>query len=123
VRRPCCAEHRQGSRRPSTLRNNASLTVHTYLAVLCQHAAVSEACVIGAPYEKWGETIKAVVVVRSDSPLSEADLITFCRERMAHFKCPTSVEIRDGLIRTATGKLQKFKLREPYWQSLERKVY
>ena len=83
---------------------------------LYQHPAVAEVAVIGVPDEKWGETIKALVVVRPDAgPVSEADLIQHCRDRMAHFKTPTSVEFREALDRTATGKLQKYKLRQPYW--------
>jgi acyl-CoA synthetase (AMP-forming)/AMP-acid ligase II len=53
---------------------------------------------------------------------SEAELIAHCRERMAHFKAPTSVEYRDALDRTATGKLQKYKLRQAYWAGRERAV-
>ena len=89
---------------------------------LFQHPAVAEAAVIGIPDEKWGETIKALVVLRPGSTASERDLIDFCRSRMAHFKCPTSVEFREALTRTATGKLQKFKLREPYWTGRDRRV-
>ena len=89
---------------------------------LYQHPAVAETAVIGVPDEKWGETIKALVVLRPGTAASAADLIAFCRTRMAHYKCPTSVELRDALARTATGKLQKFKLREPYWAGRERKV-
>jgi acyl-CoA synthetase (AMP-forming)/AMP-acid ligase II len=89
---------------------------------LYQHPAVAEACVLGVPDEKWGETIKALVVVRDGHNVSERDLIDHCRDRMAHFKCPTSVEFRDALQRTATGKLQKFKMRQPYWDGREKFV-
>ena len=54
--------------------------------------------------------------------VSEADLIDHCRSHLSHFKCPTSVELRDSLARTATGKLQKFKLRAPYWDGFDRRV-
>jgi acyl-CoA synthetase (AMP-forming)/AMP-acid ligase II len=89
---------------------------------LYQHPAVAEVAVIGVPDEKWGETIKALVVLRPDSQATEADLIEFTRSRMAHFKCPRSVEFRDSLVRTATGKLQKFKLRGPYWEGRTRQI-
>jgi acyl-CoA synthetase (AMP-forming)/AMP-acid ligase II len=89
---------------------------------LFQHPAVAEVAVIGVPDEKWGETIKALVVLRAGATATERDLIAHCRERMAHYKCPTSVEVRDALVRTATGKLQKFKLREPYWAGRARRV-
>ena len=89
---------------------------------LFQHPAVAECAVIGVPDEKWGETIKALVVLREGESPTEQEVIDFCRGRLAHFKCPTSVEFRDALARTATGKLQKFKLREPFWAGRERKV-
>ncbi|MFN8059038.1 MAG: AMP-binding protein [Vicinamibacterales bacterium] len=89
---------------------------------LYRHAAVAEAAVIGVPHEKWGETVKALVVLRPGAAATEADIIAFCRQHLAHFKCPTSVELRDALPRTATGKLQKFKLREPYWVGHDKRV-
>jgi len=89
---------------------------------LFQHPAVAEVAVIGVPDEKWGETIKALVVLRPGAAATERDLIEHCRGRMAHYKCPTSIELRDALVRTATGKLQKFKLREPYWAGRPRRV-
>jgi len=89
---------------------------------LYQHPAVAEVAVIGVPHDRWGETVKALVVIRPGETATEDELIEFTRARMAHFKCPTSVEMRDSLVRTATGKLQKFKLRSPYWDGRERLV-
>jgi acyl-CoA synthetase (AMP-forming)/AMP-acid ligase II len=89
---------------------------------LYQHPAVLECAVIGVPHEKWGETPKALVVLRADHTPSPDDLIAFCREHLAHFKCPTSVDLVAELPRTATGKLQKFKLRERYWAGAQRRV-
>ena len=89
---------------------------------LFSHPAVAECAVIGVPHEKWGETVKALVVLRAGQEADEANIIEHCRDRLAHFKCPTSVEFRDALPRTATGKLQKFKLRQPYWEGREKQV-
>jgi acyl-CoA synthetase (AMP-forming)/AMP-acid ligase II len=89
---------------------------------LYQHPEVAEVAVIGVPDEKWGETVKALVVLRAGATCSERDLIDFARSRMTHYKCPTSIEFRDSLTRTATGKLQKFKLRQPYWEGQGRLV-
>ena len=79
--------------------------------VLFSHPAVAEVAVIGIPHDKWGETVAALVVLGEGQTVTEAELIDFSREKLAHFKCPTVVEFRDSLPRTATGKLKKFELR------------
>jgi acyl-CoA synthetase (AMP-forming)/AMP-acid ligase II len=89
---------------------------------LFSHPAVVEVAVIGVPHEKWGETVKALMVVAPGASATEAELIEHCRGRLAHFKCPTSIEFRDELARTATGKLQKFKLRAPFWEGRDRSI-
>jgi acyl-CoA synthetase (AMP-forming)/AMP-acid ligase II len=89
---------------------------------LFSHPEVAEVAVIGVPHEKWGETVKALVVLAPGATAGEAELIAWCRDRLAHYKCPTSVEVRDELARTATGKLQKFKLRAPFWDGRDRQV-
>jgi acyl-CoA synthetase (AMP-forming)/AMP-acid ligase II len=86
------------------------------------HPDVAEVAVIGVPDEKWGETIKALVVKSEGSTLTEQELIDYVKGRIARYKAPSSVEFRDVLARTATGKLQKFKLRAPYWEGHERQV-
>ncbi|NHA69567.1 AMP-binding protein [Phycicoccus sp. CMS6Z-2] len=86
------------------------------------HPDVTEVAVIGVPDEKWGETIKALVVLAPGSSVTEAELVAWCKERAAGYKAPTSLEFRDELARTATGKLQKFKLRAPYWEGRDRQV-
>jgi fatty-acyl-CoA synthase len=89
---------------------------------LFQHPAVAEVAVIGIPDERWGEAVTALVVLKPGEDVRAEDLIAFCKERLAGYKCPKRVELRDALARTATGKLQKFKLREPYWAGFGRKV-
>ncbi|MGW6753826.1 AMP-binding protein [Streptomyces sp. NPDC055006] len=89
---------------------------------LFSHDGVAEVAVIGVPDERWGETIKALVVLSPGSTVTEDELIRHCKERLAGFKAPTSVEFRDELARTATGKLQKYKLRAPYWEGRGRGV-
>jgi len=86
------------------------------------HPGVAEVAVIGVPSEQWGETIKALVVRGAGAEVTEAEIIAHCKQRLAGYKAPTSVEFRDEIPRTATGKIQKFKLREPYWQGRDRLV-
>lgn len=82
--------------------------------VLFSHPAVAEVAVIAVPHEKWGETVVALVVTVPGQTTTETELIEFCRDRLAHFKCPTQVCFRDSLPRTATGKLKKFELRATF---------
>ena len=89
---------------------------------LFSHPSVKEVAVIGVPHEKWGETAKALVVLVDGADVTERQLIDHCKSRIAGYKCPTSVEIRTELARTATGKLQKYKLREPFWSGVARNV-
>jgi len=82
---------------------------------LFSHPAVAEVAVVATPDRKWGETVTALVVLKPESTANESELIEYSRSRLAHFKCPTSVIFRPELPRTATGKLQKYKLRESLW--------
>ena len=82
--------------------------------VLYRHPKVLEVAVIGIPHEKWGETPKAFVTLRRKARVGEQELIDFCREYLAHFKCPTAIEFTE-LPKTSTGKIQKFVLREKEW--------
>jgi acyl-CoA synthetase (AMP-forming)/AMP-acid ligase II len=88
---------------------------------LMSHPAVREVAVIGVPDEKWGEMVTALVVTEGDDVTPE-DLIKHCRTELAGYKCPKRVDFVESLPRTATGKLQKFKLREKYWEGFERQV-
>ena len=87
-----------------------------------QHPDVAEVAVIGIPDEKWGELVTALVVTVPGSTLTEAEVIAWTKTKLAGYKCPKKVEFRTELARTSTGKLQKFKLREPYWAGHTRLV-
>ena len=80
--------------------------------VLVAHAAVYEAVVIPVPDEKWGEVPKALVVRKPDADVTEAELVEFCRSRLAHYKCPQSVDFLDSFPKTGTGKILKRELRK-----------
>lgn len=84
--------------------------------LLYKHPAVLEAAVIAAPDERWGEVPYAIVVLKPGASATESELADFCRERLAHFKCPKRVDFIDVLPRTATGKIQKNVLRERFWK-------
>ncbi len=91
-------------------------------AALAQHPAVYEACVVGIPDERWGESVKAVVVLRQGAIATDKELMAFCRERLAGFKQPRSVDFVDMLPKNANGKLSRKEVREPYWRGHERRV-
>jgi acyl-CoA synthetase (AMP-forming)/AMP-acid ligase II len=94
-------------------------------AVLVRHPGVADAAVIGIPDDRWGETIHAVVVASAglDGPeLDPAGLVTWARDRLAAFKCPTSVSVVSELPRNATGKVLRAALREPFWAGRDRRV-
>ena len=82
--------------------------------VLVAHTAVYEAVVIPVPDEKWGEVPRALVVRKPDADVTEAELVEFCRSRLAHFKCPQSVDFVDSFPKTGTGKILKRELRKLY---------
>jgi acyl-CoA synthetase (AMP-forming)/AMP-acid ligase II len=90
--------------------------------VVFGHPAVAEVAVIGVPDEKWGEMVTALVVLADGATATEAEIIAHCRTRIAGYKTPKRVEFRDAIPRTATGKIQKFKLREAFWADAERPV-
>ncbi|EFQ82179.1 AMP-binding enzyme [Aeromicrobium marinum DSM 15272] len=96
--------------------NVSSIEVEDALA---SHDAVREVAVIGTPDERWGELVTALVVADG---VTADELIAHCRERLAGYKCPKRIEFRDELARTATGKLQKFKLRQEFWAGHDRQV-
>ena len=83
---------------------------------------VREVVVVGVPHDKWGEMVLALVVTDEASGVTEEIVITHCRSVLAGYKCPKQVELRSELPRTATGKLQKFRLRAPYWEGRDRQV-
>jgi fatty-acyl-CoA synthase len=89
---------------------------------LYKYPGVLEAAVIAVPDDRWGEAPKALVVAKAGAKLTENELIEFCRGKLAHYKCPKSVDFVDSLPRTATGKVQKSVIRERYWQGREKRV-
>ena len=77
---------------------------------------------IGVPDEQWGEAVKACVVLKPGARATQADIIDFMRSRIAHYKCPRSVDFIETIPRNPTGKILKRVLREPYWKGRSRRV-
>jgi fatty-acyl-CoA synthase len=96
--------------------NISSLELEKTLAA---HPSVYEAAVIPVPDEKWGEVPKALVVLKPGSAATENELLEFCRSKIAHYKCPRSVEFLESLPKTGTGKILKKDLRKKYWAGQE----
>ncbi len=90
--------------------------------VLAEHPAVMEVAVIGVPDDRWGEVVKAVVSLNPEASVTGDELIAYCREHLAHFKCPRSVDVIEALPRNPTGKILKRELRAPYWQGRDRTI-
>ncbi len=91
--------------------------------VLYQHPAISELAVVSAPDEKWGETVAAVIVLREGASLTEEEVISFTRERLAGYKCPRIVVFVDSLPKTPIMKIDSMKVREQFWEGHDRKVH
>ena len=91
--------------------------------VLYQHPAILEAAVIAVPDDKWGETVKAVVVLKSGENATDEDIITFCKEHIARYKAPKSVDFTNSLPKNSAGKILRKKVREKYWLGQTRRVH
>jgi fatty-acyl-CoA synthase len=87
-----------------------------------KHPEVFEVAVVAVPHEKWGEVPKAFVTLKPGASVSEAEMIAFCRQHLASFKCPKAIEF-GPLPKTSTGKIQKFKLREKEWAGFEKRIH
>ncbi|MGR3781192.1 MAG: AMP-binding enzyme, partial [Albimonas sp.] len=86
------------------------------------HPAVQDCAVIAIPSEEWGEAVHAVVVFRAGRTASLEEIRAHCRERLAGYKCPRSLEVRDALPLSAAGKIVKAELRAPWWADRRRSV-
>ena len=90
---------------------------------VAQHPAVQQCAVIGVPHPHWGEAVHAVVVCKPGTTLDPAELIAFCKERIGHYKCPRSVDVRtEPLPISGAGKILKRELRRPFWEGKDRRV-
>jgi acyl-CoA synthetase (AMP-forming)/AMP-acid ligase II len=91
--------------------------------ILYIHPAILECAVVGVPDQKWGEAVKGIVVLKPGQKATEQEIIQFCKERIAHYKAPKSIDFIDALPRTGSGKIHKKGLRDSYWAGYEKKVH
>ncbi len=89
---------------------------------LHEHPAVKSAAVIGVPHEKWGELVKAIVVLHKDKSATEEELINFVKSKKGSLVAPKSVEFWEEIPLTNLGKIDKKKIREPFWKGHDRRV-
>ena len=91
--------------------------------ILYMHPAILECAVVGVPDQKWGEVIKGIVVVKPGQKVAEQEIIQFCKDKMAHYKAPKSIDFIKSLPKTGSGKIHKKELRDKYWEGYEKKVH
>jgi long-chain acyl-CoA synthetase len=99
--------------------NVYSAEVETAIA---RHPAVAQSAVIGVPCERWGERVHAVIVLKPAMQVSEEELVAHCREHIAGYKVPRSIEFREALPLSSVGKVLKTELRKPFWENRERSI-
>ncbi len=91
--------------------------------ILYMHPSILECAVVGVPDQKWGEAVKGIVVLKPSQKATEREIIQFCKERIAHYKAPKSIDFIEALPRTGSGKIHKKGLRDKYWEGYEKKVH
>jgi acyl-CoA synthetase (AMP-forming)/AMP-acid ligase II len=91
--------------------------------ILYEHPAILECAVIGVPDEKWGEAIKGIVVLKQDQKATGEEIIQFCKDQIARYKVPKTIDFTDALPRTGSGKIHKKGLRDSYWEGYDKKVH
>ncbi len=91
--------------------------------ILYMHPAILECAIVGVPDPKWGEAVKGIIVLKPNQKATEGEIIQFCKDRIAHYKAPKSIDFVDALPRTGSGKIHKKGIRDKYWEGYEKKVH